>query len=209
DALGPWRVEPTNESCALRLRAAGQPTLVLVAGRQIVTRQRLEVLALGTRTMFDDRNDIAATIAQVHRDGALPVLPWGFGKWLFGRGRIVRDLIDSPPVPTLCLGDNGGRPCGSMTPTLLKRAGRPGRPRIPVLPGSDPLPFAHQVGRIGRYGFTIAVDLAGPRPFDALREALTAGVAPLPVGRRDGWCAFARAQLAMRLHNRGARLNRE
>ncbi|HET7607212.1 MAG TPA: hypothetical protein VFL84_00925, partial [Gammaproteobacteria bacterium] len=66
---GYWEIElgPEPETCVAR---RGGTRLTLIAGRQIVTSERLEVLALGTTAPFPDGVAIEATLAAVRDAGA-------------------------------------------------------------------------------------------------------------------------------------------
>jgi hypothetical protein len=124
----------------------------IVAGRQIVTAERLEILALGSIGEWED--DIAAsdTIKSVISSGAVPVLPWGFGKWLGRRRRAVDGLINAFDDGSLYLGDNSGRPGIFPNPAEFMMARGSG---MRILPGSDPLPFASEYDRAGSFGFYV------------------------------------------------------
>ncbi|MFT5241536.1 MAG: hypothetical protein ACI9X0_002519, partial [Kiritimatiellia bacterium] len=68
------------------LRLSGQHTLNLYSGFQIVTKERLEVLALVCATRIPDGQDLDETIEAVRASGGIPVLPWSPGKWSGSRG---------------------------------------------------------------------------------------------------------------------------
>ena len=110
-----WTMQPTLDECAWLAERDGRVKLVLVAGRQIETEERLEVMALATNESFQDGRPIDATLRSVCDAGAIPVVPWGFGKWSFQRGSIVSRLVRSLSAGSLglgrevFLGDNGGR----------------------------------------------------------------------------------------------------
>ena len=87
-----WMIEATPDRSALVARSGGR-RLLLVAGRQVVAREGLEVLLLGTRSSVPDGRPIREVLAEGARLGALRVIPWGAGKWLFGRGRLLNELI--------------------------------------------------------------------------------------------------------------------
>lgn len=195
--LGGWRVRRAQEPCSLVVERSGA-RLIVVAGRQVVTRERLEVLALGTTNQFDDGGPIDDVVAGVRMAGALPVIPWGFGKWAGERGHVLEGLLEKSGK-RICLGDNGGRLRYGPEPTLLSQARRRG---IPVLPGSDPLPFADHIRRAGTYGFVLRHQVDEARPMNAIREAIEAGEVGESFGQRAGFCAFAKAQLGMQLRQR-------
>lgn len=215
DALGPdarWELRETGEAEILRAVRRDGPTVVLVAGRQVNTAEGLEVLALATRAELADGRPAAGTVDASLEAGALTVLPWGFGKWWLRRGRVARRLVETVDDPRFFLGDNGGRPRVAPEPGLFRAARRRG---IPVLPGSDPLPFADEAERVGSYGFLLPGGrTAGPAgdgggaaaPAGGLRRAV-AGLeaSPPPRGRRVGAGRFLRLQLRMQLRKRGGR----
>lgn len=199
--LGDWHVEPTREACSLRL-ASDRGELFVVAGRQVVTRERLEVLALGTTQHFEDGEPMATQLQRVLDSGALAVVPWGFGKWTGQRGDAVRRLLESEQAAGLCLGDNGGRLRYGPEPRLFRLARQRG---VRVLPGSDPLPFDHQVNRGGSYGFMIPEGFDPDAPFASIRLALEREAVPRTFGSLTGIAGFVRAQVGMHLLNRRRR----
>ena len=193
-----WRL--TREDCSLVLWRNGEERLVVVGGRQIVSAEQIEVLALGTIVALPDGQPLTETLAAVRAVGALPVLPWGFGKWLGRRGRMIAERVASARPGELFLGDNGGRLAGSARPRLFARAEARG---LAVLPGSDPLPFAQEAAKVGRYGFVLRAPFEPAAPFAAIRAALTrlAG-SPRPFGRLERLPTFAHRQIAMQFAKR-------
>jgi len=146
-----WSLETTSEQFTLKaVRSDGQ-NFYLVAGRQVITSENLEVLALITSSLFEEKQSLSQTVQAVRESGGIPVIPWGFGKWIGKRGRILKQfLMENNEL--IFLGDNGGRPCFRPRPRLfsvVETAG--GR----VLPGSDPLPLPIEASRVGSFGFTI------------------------------------------------------
>lgn len=111
--------------------------LYWLAGKQVATAERLEVLALGTCASFTDGQPLAEALDSVRHSGALPVLPWSPGKWLGGRRKIIGRAIDGANGTDLALGDVAIRP--SLLPEpFFHSAGKRG---CAVLAGSDPLPL--------------------------------------------------------------------
>jgi hypothetical protein len=198
--MGGWTVHETGEAASLVLRHPSQAfPLLLCAGRQVATTDGLEVLALLTTKRFEEPLDLRAAIEAVHAAGAITVVPWGFGKWSLGRGRIVAETLRSAARP-LFLGDNGGRGRGWPAHPLLRRGRDAG---LPILPGSDPLPFPGQERRAGSYGFVAPVDGDGPEPAARLAEWLRGlTVQPRTWGRRVPFHAFVRDQVRMQLRRR-------
>lgn len=162
----PWS-RTDLDAASLAFRASDGDELWLIAGHQVVTAERLEVVAIGTTTPPTSGMPLNETIAQVREFGALPVLPWGVGKWLGRRGTLVSAAMENFGRD-LPLGDNGGRPSG-WRPRLLARARNLG---VPVIPGSDPLPIAEDQLRNGCFGLTLEGERPGDEPSAWLRQRL-------------------------------------
>lgn len=185
DGGAPWEVEHTDEQEALFLGSR----ILVIAGRQIVTAERVEVLALLTDRSFADGLPLSETLEVVTAAKALAVLPWGVGKWLGPRGRMVSDAVVSHDV---FIGDNAGRPVGWATPSLFKRR--------PVLPGTDPLRPRNQESMVGTYGFEVCCEWDYRYPARALGTALRAlEHSPVAFGRRVGPIGFVRQQVGLRI----------
>jgi hypothetical protein len=198
-----WRVQQAPEPPVLRLTCAGQPDLWLVAGRQIATREDLEVLALGTTERFADGQPIQESLAAVDHAAAITALPWGFGKWWGRRGTIISELMAAARTRPLYSGDNGGRLAWSTRPQLLGQGEKRGHK---VLPGTDPLPFPGQEARVATYGILIRDwDPARP-PLAQLTERLGSPTeTPVQFGGLTGLLPFVRLQIAMQLRKRARR----
>jgi hypothetical protein len=191
---GYWEAEETCEPETLVVRRGGT-RLRLVAGRQLVTRERLEVLALGTTASLPEGETIESTLAAVRDAGAAAVLPWGVGKWLGARGAVVARVLADPKWRHVLLGDNGNRLELGPEPAQFALARRAGRA---VLPGSDPLPLPGEEARVGAYGFAVDVALDPLRPAAALLALLRSGSAYVAFGRREPLARFVVNQLALK-----------
>ena len=208
DTGGGWHFRQTGEDNSLWAvpnaegseNAENTGRLLLVAGRQLVTKEGLEVLALGCRDLLTDGMALREARDAVIEAGGVPVVPWGFGKWWFRRGRVLSELIDSESPGRWFLGDNAGRPKLSLPPRLFARAAQRG---VFVLPGSDPLPLAGQDRKVGRCGFRLPPGFDPARPaasvLDGMRECREQ---PQTFGRYEGLAGFARQQLAMQMRKR-------
>lgn len=190
-----WRVVPTAEKASLVTRQDDGQTLILIAGRQMTTKEGLEVLGLGTTGTFADGQSLTATVAAVRDEGAIAVVPWGFGKWWSRRGRLVSRFVDSTDEGGVFLGDNGGRPAGFSPPRQFAEAARRG---IFVLPGSDPLPLPTEAQRVARYGLVLEGAVDAERPVAGLFR-LFAGLDQQPptFGRLPGLGACLAKQSTM------------
>ncbi|AUW58825.1 hypothetical protein C1T17_12720 [Sphingobium sp. SCG-1] len=183
-------LEPSAEPEALWLGNRADPALI-VAGRQIVSAEGLEILALACMDSVEDGLPARALVSRLLAQDAIVVLPWGVGKWLGKRGQLVRDLIATYPKGTLFLGDNGGRP--SFWPMSDV-------PQARVLSGSDPLPLPGSARRLGTFGTMLSTRLSRDHPLRDLKAALRNPAQPLvPFGRAASLARFSRDQIRLRL----------
>jgi hypothetical protein len=194
-----WAVAATEETISVVARR-GPRELFIVAGRQVACREGLEVLVLGTTHRFEDGRPIREILRESDALGVPRVIPWGPGKWFFRRGRLLNELVAEFRKPTLFLGDEGGRPAFWGYPQHFAHAARLG---VRDLPGTDPLPFPHDVGKVGRMGLKVAVDLDLERPGASLLRALTDVGAPLErFATLEPPLRFVRNQIGMQLRKR-------
>ena len=143
--------------------------MVVIAGRQVVTSEALEVLMLATDQAPRDGFSLQQVLNLGRQLGSIQVIPWGAGKWFFKRGRILRALMASGLKDGFCLGDQGGRPGFWRTPEHLRIAYERGDR---VLSGSDPLPFPEEVERVGSFGFMTKFAIDPDRPAASLKRHL-------------------------------------
>lgn len=196
-AIGKWTFHRTNENCSLLARCDGGQGLYLIAGRQIVTAEDLEVLALATNRRFEDGVSLEGAIQAVKNSGAIPVIPWGPGKWMGRRGVLLKDLLKVAKEPGLFLGDNGGRPIFWTRPSHFKQAESKG---VRILPGSDPLPFASESRRPGSFGFSVEASITHEQPAKDIRAILLdPTTCPRAYGALENPYRFFRNQLAMQM----------
>jgi hypothetical protein len=196
--LGDWSISNTQESCSLFAHRHASPSLFLIAGKQIVTAEELEVLALMTTQSFADGQPLPQVLEAVSTSGALPVIPWGFGKWMGRRKRVLQQLFTQPNSPRVFLGDNSGRPIFWPTPPFFDHASQ-GSP-TKVLPGSDPLPFSTEVKRPGCFGGLVQGAFDPHYPAASLKEILQDPAIPvMPYGTLEKPHIFLRHQINMQL----------
>jgi hypothetical protein len=199
---GRWQVAATAEPAVLRL-THDKHALWLVAGRQIATREDLEVLALGAAARFPDGEPFESSIAEVDQAAALTALPWGFGKWWGARGQIIDRVMRAPRARPLYLGDNGGRLALSTRPQLLNRGESLG---LKVLPGTDPLPFSGQESRVGTFGMLLRGWDPEEKPLAQFARRLRElPRSPTQFGSLTGIAPFVRLQIAMQMRKRARR----
>lgn len=167
--IGKWKFYHTNESCSLLAKSKSAKNLILISGRQILTSEGLELLALATTEKFKDNTPIVELIKQVNDKNGIPVIPWGVGKWLGKRGQIVKELINKNMSYPFYLGDNGNRPRFWPQPSILKLAEKK---KIRILAGSDPLPFNFESCKAGSYGFSIKLKIDPRTPARFIKQVL-------------------------------------
>ena len=194
--VGRWYVSETGERRSLSLQRDDGARLLLVAGRQLVSREKLELSAYFITETIADGAPLTTLVQQVHRLGGLSVLPWGAGKWFGRRGREVEERLRYSAAPLL-LSDNGGRPWFWPMPRLFHLARQQ---KIPVLAGSDPLPKVSEQQQAGRVGFVLRGALRPEAPAADLKQRLLAlQAAPPRYGKREGAWGFVRNQVYMQV----------
>lgn len=156
------RLQEKWDGRVLELRQEGAIPFWVVAGRQLKTRERMEVLALGTRKTLPDGLTLEEAVSAVREAGAYPVIPWSPGKWMFSRGRHLMEFLEATSG-RLALGDTAMR----ATPWPEPTAFRASRAReFPVVAGSDPLPQTGDHRVIGQYGIVMDTPAESPAKTD-------------------------------------------
>jgi hypothetical protein len=193
-----YRCSVTEENMSLCFENGSADRLFVIAGRQIISSERLEVLALGLNSDYPDGQPLRRILSEIQESGCIVVLPWGVGKWLGARKHVIASLLMDIRDTEIFLGDSGNRPFFWPLPDFFKPAGQrpPGN-----LPGSDPLPLAHQEKRIGSYGFLLQGPLNQDLPFQDLRKKLIENSTPIKTfGEPERLLPFLSNQAAMRLN---------
>ncbi|MBA4386910.1 MAG: hypothetical protein C0404_02950 [Verrucomicrobia bacterium] len=181
--LGEFKVDRIAGHGCMRITAKDDQ-LFLFAGRQSSTLERIEVLGLAMSGTVPDGLTAFDTIRRIKDLGGVPVVAWAFGKWLFGRGKVVRRLVDAFKAGEILLGDSSMRPAIWPEPGLMKLARRKG---IAVVAGSDPLPFAGEEQMMASCATIFDANLDTLHPLVSAR-AILAGVGSMPAvsGGRAG-----------------------
>jgi hypothetical protein len=200
-----WSFHRTDETCSLLAESTNGQRMILIAGRQIATKEDLEVLALLTDSKFEDGLPLSETIRIVRENGAIPTVPWGFGKWTGKRGNILKSTFQEANQSILFLGDNGGRPIFWPRPHLFKMAVSHG---MRILPGSDPLPFASESNRPGSFGFWVEGTINFKEPAKYIRRIILDSKSHItPYGTLERPFRFLRNQSAMQILKRKRKRN--
>lgn len=198
-ALGSWSFETVPGEPALLARN-GDSTVAVVCGRQIRCETGVEVLAYGTLDRFEDGAPVEVTLSEVIARGILAGVPWGFGKWMGSRARLVEQVLLKADPSAVVVGDNGGRVDLLPEPKLIGVARSKG---FSVLPGSDPFPFGGDESRVGAFGFVADAEISLETPWNDLRHwLLTAKESPKSYGRALGLTRFVFNQVAIQFYNR-------
>jgi len=197
---GKWTFHRTGESCSLLARSKDDKVLFLVSGRQIVSAENLELLALCTIKSFEDGTPIIELIELIKEVEGIPVIPWGLGKWFGMRGNILSEYLKTLKDSKVFLGDNSGRPTFLPLPSHFQLAKKKG---IHILPGSDPLPFATEYNNVGSFGFIIPGIISEDHPAKELKQTLMKPTLSIKsYGDFENSFRFFRNQIKMQLKKR-------
>lgn len=193
-----WGFSPGPADASIRAERRDGRTIHLLPGRQIITSENLEVLALNCRMDVADRVfDLSSLVRTVAEAGGTPVVPWGFGKWTGRRGKAVRSLLDEGGG--FFLADNGNRLRGTAESGLLREGRRRG---IPIMHGSDPLPLPGQARRAGSCGIHAALEEIPEDPSQAFRKLVKCPERWCRYGELAPPVQFFSSQLRMQLRKR-------
>ena len=182
-----------SDSCSLVLRRSGYPAIIIVSGRQIACSERIEILALATRETFQDGIKAQDAISSALASGAVPVLAWGVGKWLFHRSKIVESILKASDPDKLFIGDSSLRPVFWKMPVLLSHAVSLG---YKVLAGSDPLPPRYEQVRVGEYADLVeSAEIDFSSPLTPQVVSILTGKTLVHTGRRARFFEFLRRMI--------------
>ncbi len=186
---------PEENISLLITNEVGQQVFV-ISGRQIVTKEKIEILALGTRKKFDDGKSLSNTFSEILQAGALPKLPWGVGKWLGKRKQIIKNFIAENSDKTFVLGDNSGRPVFWPKPDLFDFAKEN---NIPVLRGTDPLNIPADEKKAGSFGNILTCEIDSEYPAQSILETVKKMKAsPKQYGNLENPIKFILNQITLR-----------
>lgn len=195
-----WDFVQTKETNSVIARQ-DEKSIIIIAGRQLISSEQLELLALFCPQIFKDNNHSLQKLAQLVSDeGGIPLLAWGVGKWMGKRRKIIEGFMTNPPVPHYFVGDNGNRPVFWPYPRLLTHAQQQG---IVSIAGSDPLPLKNHELRAGSYGGHIEGEsLNDTTPAEILKKILLNSPRIVSYGRRAGLITSFNDQIQANLRKR-------
>ena len=185
----------TEDDCSLVLLKNNQPQCYLLAGRQIVTKEKLEVLSIASTMKIEDGLPIEDVIKRIFDNNGIAVLAWGVGKWFFKRGKVIRTIIEKYHSSRLFIGDSGSRPSFWPKPQLYKIAERY---NMKTLTGSDPFPFSDEQVRIGACGSIIDGSFKINTPANSVHDILLSiDEKVYDLGTKDNVFSFFKRQIKM------------
>lgn len=141
---GEFTLSYDNTNSLLKVSSSTTRSLTIVSGRQILSKEGLEVLSLGSDEAPLDGEPLKEIISKLNERKVVVVLPWSFGKWMGKRGSLIGDVIQDKDLGFI-LGDPGHRPKILQVPEF-KNSLRS------IVRGSDPLPIRGDEIRVGQYG---------------------------------------------------------
>ena len=192
-----WKFYLTNEPNSIRVLRKPEEVMYIIAGQQIVTKERLEVLAIGLIDKIENGKPIIQVINLVKKNNALPIISWGAGKWIGSRKKIIVKLVNKYTGDFLFLGDNGNRPFFWSRPSIFKEAEKL---NIRNLQGTDPFPFESEITKAGSYGFGVEGNINSLNPFEEIRKkVLDMNIPLLQFGKPETSLRFFRNQFLMYL----------
>lgn len=197
DHTGSWRILTDQHAGRLIARHRRGQELLIFAGHQIVTLEGLEALALGTQLAPRESQTLKDSVAEIVELGGIPVIPWGVGKWIGKRGRVVLQYVRARERPRVFLGDILGRPALWPRSRAFKIAETH---EVGVLPGTDPLPLRSEEARAGQCGFIVDEPLPEAGTIKVLQRRLMSGeLRPKEFTRRESFTRFCSNQTRLRI----------
>jgi len=190
----------SDEDCSLIFETFDSNFIIIIAGQQIITEEKLEVLSLGTKQKIEYSLSLEETVNRINDFGAIPVLPWGVGKWLGKRNEVLNTFIKKNLAAKFFLGDNSGRLAMMKIPAVFKASGQN---KKLVLRGSDPLPIRLQEKKAGSFGFYFVSDIDILNPFrDVKKMIYNLESDPDNYGKLENFFDFFKNQIMLRLDKR-------
>jgi len=131
-----------------------QKKILIKTGYQVVSNEGIEVLVQTNNADEFFGEDTESIIEKALDDKLLIILPWGVGKWLGRRGKIINRII-SKYGSRIFLGDNSARPWFWRNVAQFKLAKKY---KTRILPGTDPLSISGEEKIIGTCGIRCEVN---------------------------------------------------
>ena len=183
-------VSVKSVGACLELQCFNTKSLCLCPGRQIVTKERLEILCLCVDAQIPDGLPAETVVNRIREVAGIPVLTWAVGKWLFRRAPVVRSLLEKFSPSQLLVGDSAMRPTFWPTPMPMQFARKHG---YKIIAGTDPLPADGEENVMGSYASLMDSPFDPENARESLRSALVnPDVIPRSVGVRSSALGFVK-----------------
>jgi len=193
--IGNWTIEALNDAQLLRLSQNNGKELLVLPGQQVITAENLELIIIGSTNMIAHDNNICSYLSE-YSHSHLVIIPWGVGKWLGSRGRIVSELIQQQKY-NFALGDNSGR---AAIWQHIPQFNQAKANNIRIIAGSDPLPICGQHKKIACYGVILTEAIPQQALAQQLRNTMLNPQKNIKqYGRLDNLFQFFASQLLLRI----------
>lgn len=189
-------VQEAQEQETLVLSLDDQSRIFIFAGRQIVTKEKLELLTILSDKRIEEYQPLSRTIELALNAHLTPVVNWAPGKWFGKRGELIKSILLDYQGSSLLISDTLLRPRIWREPQIMTWAHKQLGYRI--LRGSDPFPFIGEEQWIGQYALAFPGKFLQSTPRANLLEAIYASGQPDKViGCRSPLPAFIIKQLRL------------
>ena len=193
-----WSISEVPGQPAVVLKKP-EKIIIIIAGRQIITKQGLEVIALFNNMEYNDGEETQTIIDKIIEDNGIAVLPWGVGKWLGKRGAIITDLLKRNKPDKLVIADISARPCLWPDPEQFSLAKKSG---YNCLYGTDPLPLNYDQLRIASAGMVLDLPSDPVQAIADMKNTLIAQAPEKIFGKRVSTLRFLKDQLMLRINSK-------
>ena len=193
-----WSISEVPGQPAVVLKKSDQ-RIIIIAGRQVITKQGLEVIALFNDSRYDDGEETQTLIDRIIEDNGIVVLPWGVGKWLGKRGAIITDLLKTNMPDKLVIADISARPSLWPDPEQFSLAKQLG---YNCLYGTDPLPLHYDQLRIASAGMIVDLPSDPIQAVADLKVTLSQQSPERTFGKRVSPLRFVKDQLMLRINKK-------
>ena len=191
-------VYKTIEDNSVIISNRSEQKIILIAGRQIIAKDGIEVLAVGITKDCSSGKSLDITIDEINSKGGIPILPWGVGKWLGKSKKVIKKFIENNKNKNFFLGDNSSRPKLWLEPDIFE-LGR--KSNHFVLPGTDSLAIQSEVNKTGTYGFILNTEINLNEPTeDLLVQISNLKFQPKSFGKLETLLKFFKNQIIMQIN---------
>ncbi len=127
----------------------GVDSLLLFPGVQINTIEKIELLGLFTNEQPNTRLPLKESVQFIVDNHGIPVINWAPGKWTGTRAKVIKEFLLRESLSRECLlGISKLLPIKCSLPSICTEEGS----TLPLILGSDPLPFKGEERQAGSCG---------------------------------------------------------